>query len=214
VQRHTRGRETDAAAPSSAGVVFVATRGISTKEAFGLKVLFDERQIQEGIRRMADEIRNHYAGRPLTLVGVFIESVILLADLIRLLDVPMRVGLVQAREPRGCSTRPGPLVLNLELLADEVRGRHVLLVDDIFDTGRTLWDLVPQLDELGPESMQAAVLLRKLGRRQIGADPRFVAFDIPDGFVVGYGLGCNDRYRSLPHVALLEPDELAREPEA
>ena len=176
-----------------------------------MKVLLDERQIQDGIRRMADDIRNHYGQRPLTVVGVFIGSVVLLADLIRLLDLPMRVGLVQAREPHGPCTRPGPLVLNLDVLAEEVRGRHVLLVDDIFDTGKTLWELIPQLDELGPESVNTAVLLRKQGRREVGADPRFVAFDIADVFVVGYGLGCNDRYRSLPHLAQLEPDELARE---
>ena len=100
---------------------------------------------------------------PLTIVGVLIGSVVFLADLIRRIDLPLRLELVQARSYRGDSTRPGPLVLNLDLLSSDVRGRDVLLVDDIFDTGNTLWELLPQIDELGPASVRTAVLLRKTG---------------------------------------------------
>lgn len=176
-----------------------------------MKTLLTEEQLHEGVRRMADEIRRHYQGRPLTIVGVLIGSVVLLSDLIRLLDVPLRVELVQARSYRQRSTRPGPLVLNLDLLSSDVRGRHVLLVDDIFDTGNTLWELIPQIDELGPASVRTAVLLRKQGRCEVALKPDFVGFDIPDVFVVGYGLDYNDLYRNLPYVAALEPDELPEE---
>jgi hypoxanthine phosphoribosyltransferase len=176
-----------------------------------MKTLLTEEQVREGICRMADEVRQHYDGRPLTIVGVLIGSVVLLADLIRRLDMPLRVELIQARSDRQGSTRPGPLALDLGLLSSEVRGRHVLLVDDIFDTGNTLWELIPQIDELGPASVRTAVLLRKEGRREVDMEPDFVAFEVPNVFVVGYGLDYNDRHRNLPYVAMLEPDELSEE---
>lgn len=172
-----------------------------------MKVLLTEEQLRQGIAQLAEKIRSHYAGRPLTMVGVLIGSIVLLADLIRLLEIPLRVELVQARMPRGNSRR-GPLVINLDLLSSDVRGRDVLLVDDIFDTGNTFWELVPQLDELGPATVRTAVLLRKQGRCQVPMQPDFVAFDIPDAFVVGYGLDYHDMYRNLPYVAILEPHEL------
>ena len=121
-----------------------------------MKTLLTEEQLQQGIQRMADQIRLHYKDRPLTIVGVLIGSIVFLADLIRRLDLPMRVALVQARNDLNGSNRPGPLVINLDLLSFDIRGRDVLLVDDIFDTGDTLWELLPQIDELGPSSVKAA----------------------------------------------------------
>lgn len=176
-----------------------------------MKTLLTEQQLNEGLRRLAGQIRQHYDGRPLTIVGILIGSVVLLADLIRLLDMPLKVELVQARSYAAGRTRPGPLVINLDLLAGDVRGRDVLLVDDIFDTGNTLWELVPQIDELGPASVRSAVLLRKQGRSEVAMQPDFVGFDIPDLFVVGYGLDYRDLYRNLPYLAALEPEELLGE---
>jgi hypoxanthine phosphoribosyltransferase len=158
---------------------------------------------------MAGEIQKHFEGKPLTIVGVLIGSIVLLADLIRLLPIPLQVDLVQARSYRGTSTRPGPLVLNTDLLSSSIQGRHVLLVDDIFDTGNTLWELIPQLDELGPISIRSAVLLEKQGQCQVAMKPDFVGFTIPNEFVVGYGLDYRDQYRNLPYLAALEPNELA-----
>ena len=173
-----------------------------------MKSLIDEQQLREGVDRLAKELRQHYDGRPLTIVGVLIGSVVFLADLIRRIDLPLRLELVQARSYRGNSTRPGPLVLNLDLLSSDIRGRDVLLVDDIFDTGNTLWELIPQIDELGPTSVRTAVLLRKEGRCEVPMKPDYVAFDIPNAFVVGYGLDYQDSYRNLPYVAQLEPGEI------
>ena len=176
-----------------------------------MRTLLTEDQLRQGIRRLADEIRQHYQGRPLTIVGVLIGSVVLLADLIRLLDTPLRVEMIQARGYQHGSTRPGPLVINVDLLSSDVRGRDVLLVDDIFDTGNTLWELIPQIDELGPATVRSAVLLRKQGQCEVQLEPDFVGFDIPNEFVVGYGLDYHDRYRHLPYVAVLEPEELSEE---
>lgn len=176
-----------------------------------MKILVPEDQLRQGIQRMASEIRQHYAGKPLTLVGVLTGSICLLADLIRLLDIPLRVELIQAYEPAHGGTRPGPLAIDLEQLSDGVERRDVLLVDDIFDTGNTLWELIPQIDELNPVSVRSAVLLRKQGRAQVKLKPDFVGFDIPDVFVVGYGLDYRDSFRHLPYVAMLEPGEMRQE---
>jgi len=178
---------------------------------FGVKILLAAEQIEEGVRRLARGIAAAYQGKPLTVVGVLTGSMVLLADLIRQIDLPLQVGLVQARSYRGTVTRPGTLVVNSEMLPD-LRDRDVLLVDDIFDTGRTLFELVTQIDHLAPASIRAAVLLRKQGRQEAAFEPHFVGFDIPDEFVVGYGLDFNDQFRNLPHVAALEPHELTAEP--
>ncbi len=175
-----------------------------------MKTLLSEDQLREGIRHLAGEIQKHYQGKPLTIVGVLIGSVVLLADLIRLLDLPLCVEMVQARSYRGNSTRPGPLAVNLELLSTGIQGRNVLLVNDIFDTGHTLWELIPQLDELAPASIRSAVLLQKEGRCEVPMKPDFVAFTIPNEFVVGYGLDYQDQYRNLPYLAVLEPSEITQ----
>ncbi len=174
-----------------------------------MKRVLSEEQVREGVARMACEIAEYYAGRPLTIVGVMTGSVVLLADLIRLLDMPLRVGVVQASSYRG-GTKAGRLSINSDLTLD-IAGRDVLLVDDIFDTGYTLLEVIALLDEMGPKSIRSAVLLRKRGRQQVNLEPNFTAFEIPDEFVVGYGLDYRDEYRNLPYVAALEPEDLAGE---
>ncbi len=176
-----------------------------------MKVLLSEEQLRARIEQLADEIRTRYEGKPLTIVGVLIGSVVLLSDLIRRLNLPLRVDMVQARSYQG--TRPGPLVINTDMLRD-IRDRHVLLVDDIFDTGNTLWELIPQLDDLGAASIKTCVLLRKQGQAQVPLQPDFVGFDIPNVFVVGFGLDYRDAYRNLPYVAALEPDDMREESHA
>ena len=176
-----------------------------------MKQLLGEKQIQDAVRRLADDIGEYYAGRPLTVIGVLTGSIVLVADLIRRLDLPLRVGVIQARSYRGPQTTPGQLAIDDSMLPD-IRGRDVLLVDDILDTGRTLAALVDQITALEPRSVRSAVLLRKIGRQQVEMRPDYVAFEIPDGFVVGYGLDFQDAYRHLPYVAVLEADDLAAEP--
>ena len=174
-----------------------------------MKVLLSEDEVRQGVRQMAQRIVEHYDGRALTIVGVLTGSVVLLADLIRLLDIPLRVGVVQASSYRGGTTR-GHLTINADLMPD-IEDRNVLLVDDIFDTGHTLVEVISLMDDLRPKSIGSAVLLRKQGRQEVKYRPDFVAFEIPDVFVVGYGLDYQDTYRNLPYVAALEPDDLAGE---
>ena len=172
-----------------------------------MKKLLSADEIAEGVARLAEQIARDYAGRPLTIVGVLTGCVVMLADLIRLVDLPLRLGWVQARSYRGTSTVGGTLTINADLLPD-IKDRDVLLVDDIFDTGRTMVELINLLDELQPASIRSAVLLEKEGRREVSVRPDYVAFHIPDEFVVGYGLDYNDLYRNLPYVAALEAEDL------
>jgi hypoxanthine phosphoribosyltransferase len=172
-----------------------------------MKTLLTEAQLKQGIVQLAEKIQAHYQDKPLTIVGVMIGSVVLLADLIRLLKSPLRVELVQARSYHN-GTRPGPLVITTDLLSGNIQGRDVLLIDDIFDTGHTLWELIPQIDELNPTSIRTAVLLRKLDQCKLELKPDFIGFDIPNEFVVGYGLDYRDLYRNLPYVAVLDPSEM------
>jgi hypoxanthine phosphoribosyltransferase len=178
-----------------------------------MRVLLSKDELHEGVARMADEIAARYADRQLTIVGVLTGSVVLMADLIRLIDLPMRVGVLQASSYRGATTTRGELVINSELMLD-ISGRDVLLVDDIFDTGHTLAQVLEKMRDFEPTSIRSAVLLRKHGRQEVEYQPDFVAFDIPDEFVVGYGLDYEDMYRNLPYVAALEAADIARHQEA
>jgi hypoxanthine phosphoribosyltransferase len=171
-----------------------------------MRTLLSADQVRQGVLRMVDEIVATYGNDPLTIVGVMTGSIVLLADMIRQLTMPLRVGVVQASSYRG-STRRGSLVTNLDLLPD-IAHHHVLIVDDIFDTGHTLVEVTSLIKSFGPSAVRTAVLLRKMGRQQVDLMPDFVGFEIPNEFVVGYGLDYRDQYRHLPYVAALEADDL------
>jgi hypoxanthine phosphoribosyltransferase len=172
-----------------------------------VKVLLSESQIREGITALAVRIADDYRGKPLTVLGVLTGSLIFLADLVRRLDLPLRVGLMQASSYRGKTTVPGELTIN-EVLLPEIAGRDVLLLDDIFDTGRTLDGMLQALARFEPHSVRSAVLLWKEGRQQVTITPDYYCFRIPDLFVVGFGLDYNDDYRHLPYIAALGDGDL------
>ena len=174
-----------------------------------MKTLLSKEELHDGVARMAGEIEQAFEGRQLTIVGILTGSVVLVADLIRLIHQPMRVGVIQASSYRGATTTRGDLVINSELMLD-IAGRDVLLVDDIFDTGHTLEKVVAKLHDFGPASVRSAVLLRKQGRQESSYEPDFTAFNIPDEFVVGYGLDYEDMYRNLPYLAALESEDLEK----
>lgn len=171
-----------------------------------MKTLLSERTLRRGVQELAEQINSAYEGRPLTIVGVLTGSIVFLADMIRLLRMPLRVGVIQASSYRGATNR-GPLVINSDLMPD-IANRDVLVVDDIFDTGNTLDELLTLMDKLGPLSIRTAVLMRKQGRQEVELKPDFIAFEIPNEFVVGYGLDYRDEFRNLPFVAALEEAEI------
>lgn len=176
-----------------------------------MRVLLSEKQLQEGVSRLALEVAAHYGDRPITIVAVLTGSLVFVADLIRQLKLPLRVAVVQSRSYRGEATRPGELAVNEEF-APDVAGRDVLLVDDIFDTGHTLDAMLARMRALGARCVRSAVLLLKEGRQEVATRPDHVGFVIPDLFVVGYGLDYNDLYRNLPEVAVMEPPPDAPQP--
>jgi hypoxanthine phosphoribosyltransferase len=167
-----------------------------------MRVLLTTEQIQDRLTEMAEEISPHFRDRHFTIVGVLTGSLMFLADLVRRLDLPLRIGLIQASSYRGKATTAGELHIDPDLLAD-VKDRHVLLLDDILDTGQTLMHLVQHLHDQGALSVKVGVFLRKQGRQVHPVRVDFVGFEIPDEFVVGYGLDFNDEYRQLPYVAVL-----------
>jgi hypoxanthine phosphoribosyltransferase len=168
------------------------------------EVLIPADRIQQRVDELARQMMGDYHDRALTIVGVLTGSLLFLADLMRRLDLPLRIALIQASSYRGAVTRPGELHVQSDLLPD-LRGRHLLLLDDILDTGRTLAHLVRELRALEPASLRVAVLLRKEGRQEVPLEPDYCGFAIPDAFVVGYGLDYNDEYRNLPYIGVMKP---------
>ena len=172
-----------------------------------MKTLLSEREIHAAVDQLARRLNDDYAQQPLTLIGVMTGSFVFLADLIRLLQMPLRVGVVQASSYRG-GTSPGQLVINAEMMPD-ISQRDVLVVDDIFDTGHTLVEVLRLMRELQPASLRTVVLLLKEERQEVELQPDYVAFRIPDAFVVGYGLDYQDQYRNLSYIAALDPADIA-----
>lgn len=169
-----------------------------------MDVLIAEEEIRERIDSLAVEIAAACGSRPLTVVGILHGSIVFMSDLIRRINLPIRIGFLTASSYRGETTSPGKLLIRDELLP-ELAGRHVLLLDDILDTGKTLARVVSHLLDKGAASVKVAVLLRKLGRQEVPFEPDFIGFSIPDKFVIGYGLDYDDEYRHLPFIGVL-PD--------
>ena len=172
-----------------------------------LKRLINEADIRTEVAALGRRIAADYRDRSLTVLGVLTGSIIFLSDLIRQMELPVRVGLIQASSYRGRSTQPGRLIVGTEL-APDISGRDVLLIDDIFDTGQTLSSLLGTVKQREPNSVRSAVLLWKEGRQTVDIEPDYHCFKIPDVFVVGYGLDYDDEYRHLPYIATLDDQDL------
>ena len=166
-----------------------------------MRTLISEQQISERVRQLGQQISADYAGRPLTVVAVLTGSLVLLADLIRCISTPLKVTLVSASSYGGTRTTAGKLTIHDSLLADPA-GRDVLVLDDIFDTGKTMAGLLQHLQARSPASLKTAVLLWKPARTEVSFQPDYYGFQIPDEFVVGYGLDYNDHFRHLPYIGI------------
>jgi hypoxanthine phosphoribosyltransferase len=165
------------------------------------RILITDQQIATRILRLAREIQRDFRGREMVIVSLLNGTVMFLADLIRHLSLPLRLDFIGVSS-YGAGTESGDLVFTKELRLD-VRGRNVLLVDDILDTGRTMTRVLPKLRALKPRRIKICVLLDKPSRRVENVQADYVGFEIPDFFVVGYGLDFAERYRNLPFVGIL-----------
>ena len=167
------------------------------------RMLISERQLARRVRQMSAEIERDFRGREMVVVSLLNGTVMFLADLIRHLSLPLRLDFIGVSS-YGAGTESGDLVFTKELRLD-VRGRDVLLVDDILDTGRTVYRVLAKLRLLQPRCVKTCVLLDKRARRVENVHADYIGFDIPDFFVVGYGLDFAERYRNLPFVGVLHP---------
>ena len=169
------------------------------------RILITDQQLARRIRALSRELERDFAGRELVVVAILNGTVLFLADLIRHLSLPLRLDFVGVSS-YGAGTESGELVFTKELRLD-VRGRDVLLVDDILDTGRTMKRVLAKLRPLKPRCIKTCVLLDKPARRVEKVKADYVGFTIPDLFVVGYGLDFAERYRNLPFVGVLRPEK-------
>jgi hypoxanthine phosphoribosyltransferase len=172
------------------------------------KTLIDEHTLRNRVAELGSEISADYAGRDLLLVGVLKGAVFFMADLMRHLTIPCEVDFM-AISSYGASTDSSGVVRILKDLDINIEGRHVLVVEDIIDSGLTLSYLVRTLDARSPETLEVCALLTKPARREIDVRVRYTGFEIPNEFVIGYGLDYGERYRNLPYVGVLDPQAVA-----
>ena len=168
------------------------------------RILITEQQLARRIRRLSAEVERDFHGREMVVVSLLNGTVMFLADLIRHLSLPLRLDFIGVSS-YGAGTTSGELIFTKELRLD-VRGRDVLLVDDILDTGRTMTRVLSKLRHLKPRRIKTCVLLDKPSRRVEKVHADYIGFSIPDLFVIGYGLDYAERYRNLPFVGVLKPE--------
>ena len=170
-------------------------------------VLIGEQEIAARVRELAADIERDFVERDLLVVALLTGTVPFLADLVRHIALPMRLDFMGVSS-YGNNTAPGELVFTKELRL-EAQNRDVLLVDDILDTGKTLRAVIDKLNALQPRSLKTCVLLEKKSRRAEEITADYVGFEVPDAFVVGYGLDYAERYRNLPFIGILKPEVYA-----
>jgi hypoxanthine phosphoribosyltransferase len=166
------------------------------------EVLVSAEEVQRRVAELGEEISRDYAGRSLLLVGVLKGAVFFLSDLMRFIDIPVEVDFM-AVASYGSATDSSGVVRILKDLDAAIEGRDVLIVEDIVDSGLTLQYLMRNLGSRNPRSLEVCALLTKPQRRKVDLPTRYVGFEIPNRFVVGYGLDHEQRHRNLPFVAVL-----------
>jgi hypoxanthine phosphoribosyltransferase len=169
-------------------------------------VLLSEEQIRDKVAELGKRITADYAGREVTLVSVLKGSLPFMADLMRQIDLPLRIDLMEVSSYGGTATESSGLVRILKDLSAPIDGRDVLLVEDIIDTGLTLNYLLRYLRGKNPRSIKVCSLLDKPARRLVEIPIDYVGFEIPDAFVIGYGLDFGEIYRNLRFVGVLRPE--------
>ncbi len=180
----------------------VSTARVSSEPGLG-EVLVTAEDLQRRVIELGEEISRDYAGRSLLLIGVLKGAVFFLSDLMRYIDIPVEVDFM-AVASYGSATDSSGVVRILKDLDAAIEDRDVLIVEDIVDSGLTLQYLLRNLGSRNPRTLEVCALLTKPERRKVDLPTRYVGFEIPDRFVVGYGLDYAERHRNLPYVAALE----------
>src|SRR5918992_139660 len=171
-------------------------------------VLVSSKEIQEKVREMGERITEDYRGEWLLLVGILRGAVVFLSDLMRHLQLPCEIDFMEVSS-YGADTTSSGVVRILKDLEEDISGRHVLIIEDIIDTGLTLSSLRRSLLARKPASLEICALLSKPSRRRTDLEVRYLGFEVPDEFVVGYGLDYAGAYRNLPDICILKPEVFA-----
>ena len=171
------------------------------------KILINENQIAEEIKKAGKYIDDFYDGRPILLVSILKGSFVFMADLVRAVSVPCEIGFMCAKSYYNGTQSSGIVNITMDLDKD-VKDYHLVIVEDIIDTGRTLNDVVKLLKARNPISLTVVTLLDKPERRVVDFKPDYALFTIPDEFVIGYGLDFDEFYRNLPYIAIFDESKL------
>ncbi|PKN36537.1 MAG: hypoxanthine phosphoribosyltransferase [Deltaproteobacteria bacterium HGW-Deltaproteobacteria-2] len=167
------------------------------------QILFSRDEIQKRVREIASQISQDYAGRELVVIGILKGAFVFMADLVREISVPCKVDFVRVASYGAGSESSGKVVMTKDI-ETSIKGRDILIVEDIVDSGLTLQYLVNWLKERSPHSLKICVFLDKRKRRKVSFEADYVGFTIDDGFVVGYGLDFDEQFRFFPDVYIIE----------
>ncbi len=167
-------------------------------------IVLTEEQIRDRVAELGEEISATYGNEPVLLIAVLRGAAMFVADLAREMSCPVEIDFM-AVSSYGSSTHSSGVVRILKDLDEDIEGRHVLVVEDILDTGLTLKYLLKNLASRNPKSLEVVTLLHKEGKQRVSISCKYVGFEIPDEFVVGYGLDFAEKYRNLPYVGILKP---------
>lgn len=172
------------------------------------EVLIDEETLQAKVKELAHKIAQDYQGETVTIICILKGAVLFAADLLRALPIPVEIDFM-AISSYGMGARTSGVVRILKDLDHSIEGKHVLIVEDIVDSGLTLSYLIESLSSRQPASLKVCVLLDKPERRVVELEPDYLGFEIPDKFVIGYGLDYAEKYRNLPFIGVLKPEVYA-----
>ena len=168
------------------------------------RILVSEQELKAKVAELGDAISRDYAGKQLLLVSILKGSVVFMADLMRAVTIPCAIDFMVVSSYGGSNTMSTGLVKIIKDLDADLSGKDVLIVEDILDTGITLSHLMPMLKMRNPNSVRLCTFLSKPTRRQTEIEPDYLGFEVPDEFVVGYGLDYDEKYRNLPYVGVLK----------
>jgi hypoxanthine phosphoribosyltransferase len=169
------------------------------------RVLFDEPTIHRRLDQIAAQISADYRDRELTVIAVLNGSLVFMADLMRRIPLPLRLDCLSVASYHGKTETTGEVIFN-QIATPDVKDRHVLILDDILDSGHTLAAIREKLQTANPRSIRVCVLLSKKKQRAREVDANYLGFEIEDEFVVGYGLDYDERYRNLPYIGVLRKE--------
>jgi hypoxanthine phosphoribosyltransferase len=171
-----------------------------------LKILIGKRRISNTIRRLANDIKQDYQDKNPLLVGILKGSFMFMADLVRQMDFPLEIDFIRLAS-YGSGTRSSGQITLIHELPSRIQNRHVLIVEDIVDSGLTTTFLYNYLLQKGPASLKLCSLMDKPSRRKTSIDIDYLGFTVPDRFIVGYGIDLNEKYRNLPDICVIESEQ-------